>query len=436
MSEWIKEISSTGKTYLFNPRTGASKWDINSDEHHGLSTIAKGLRTLPHPLILQIMESMFAQNLEDGSIAINAIINSGYFKLINAMLKNNINMICFMRTRLWLRMVLTMGYNLDDGTFTNEKSLPWDSEIIESQKTAINECQYTSRVHDLLDMFQGNPTKPQRILNFLRITKSRTGAEIGLSRMADLLLWKMYENETDSYGKKFLRGLKRVLPETNETIKTSIVKFMKAINYDSEEESDFIRLLKGGPPKSVNIKYFDVRKVTNMTHLFDCVKRINSTFFQTIDLKYWDTSNVVNMSWMFSEFYGELLNIKFWNTCRVKDMSYMFNLFESWNPSNNLSNWCTSSVEDMSGMFSHSIYFNQDISKWDTSKVKFMSSMFDGARHFNNDISNWNIDNVRSVMGMFWGAIDFQQSVTNGLLTLPRIRIPSATNKYLEINFS
>ena len=64
-----------------------------------------------------------------------------------------------------------------------------------------------------------------------------------------------------------------------------------------------------------------------------------------------------------------------------------------------------------------------------------MSSMFYEARHFNNDISNWNIDNVRSAMGMFWGAIDFQQSVTNGLLTLPRIRIPSATNKYLEINF-
>ena len=80
MSEWIKEINFTGKTYLFNTRTGAYKWDTNSDEHHGLSTITKGLQTLPHALILQIMESMFAQNLEDGSIAINAIINSGYFK--------------------------------------------------------------------------------------------------------------------------------------------------------------------------------------------------------------------------------------------------------------------------------------------------------------------------------------------------------------------
>ena len=434
MSEWIKEINFTGKTYLFNTRTGAYKWDTNSDEHHGLSTITKGLQTLPHALILQIMESMFAQNLEDGSIAINAIINSGYFKLINAMLKNNINMICFMRTRLWLRMVLTMGYNLDDGTFTNEKSLPWESEIIESQKIAIKECKYTSRVHDLLDIFQGNPTKPQRILNFLRITKSRTGAEIGISRMADLLLWKMYEKETDSYGKKFLRGLKRVLPETNETIKTSIVKFMKAINYDSDEESYFITFLKGGAPKSVNIKYFDVRKVTNMTNLFDCIPE-DLRSLQTIDLKYWDTSNVVNMSWMFSKFHYYLLNIKNWNTCRVKDMSNMFNLFEGWHLSNNLSNWCTSSVEDMSGMFCRSIYFNQDISKWDTSKVKFMSSMFYQARHFNKDISNWNIDNVRSAMGMFWGAIDFQQSVTNGLLTLPRIRIPSATNKYLEINF-
>ena len=370
MSEWIKEISSTGKTYLFNTRTGASKWDTNSDEHHGLSVITRGLQTLPHALVIQIIESMFTQNLEDGSIAINAIINSGYFKLINAMLKNNINMMCFMRTRLWLRMVLTMGYNLDDGTFTDEKSLPWESEIIESQKIVINDCKYTSRVHDLLDMFQGNPTKPQRIINFLRITKSRTGAEIGLSRMADLLLWKMYENETDSYGKKFLRGLKRVLPETDETITTSILKFMRANNYDSDEESYFITLLKGGPPKSVNIKYFDVRKVTNMSSLFDRIPK-DLRSYETIDLKYWDTSNVVNMSWMFNDFYGMLLNIKNWNTCRVKNMSNMFSRFESWNISNNISNWCTSSVEDMTRMF-HLSRFNQDISRWDISRVKFM----------------------------------------------------------------
>jgi surface protein len=387
-----------------------------------LNTLASGISKLPEAILVTIMESLFVQNVDDSSLAVDVILNSGYFPLINAIsLTTNNRMFCFMKTRLWLRILLTMGYNLNDGTFSKKQLLPWHITTIESQRIVIEECQYTSRTHDLIDLFKISKIKEKRI-QFFSISKSHTGTEEQLSHVADLLLLKLYENEPDPYGKKFLRGLTKVAKETNESIYKSIGTFFKTMNYDSDDESYFLTLLKGGPPKSVHIRYFDVRKVTSMRCLF---KSKLKDIYQDIDLTYWDTSNVIDMSEMFSDnlsYPFSITGMKNWNTCRVKNMSYMFNYFRFHEYNSSISSWCTSSLEDMSGMFYESPWFNQNISSWDTSKVKNMSFLFKGARRFNQSISEWNMDNVKHIIGMFEGAIAFKQSIISGILRLPIIR--------------
>lgn len=401
---------------------------------NGANSLTRGLLTLSEPILVQIMKSMFEQNLPDGSLAIDSLINSGYFVITNAVMRSNNLIFSFMKTNVWLRMILTMGYNLDDGTFTKEKMLPWDDEIIESQRVAIEECKYTSRIHDLLDFY---PKKKRSFFKF-----HRTGDKTSMSRMAELLLQRMHDKETDPYGKKFLSGKVKVVQETNESIRRHIDDSLKAMAYDSDSESMFITILRGEPPKSVDIRYFDVRKVTSMSGLFNGV--ING-YFPIIDFTYWDTSNVLDMSNMFSNnmnYSAYITGATYWNTCRVKDMSYMFCNFDSIFTS--VSNWCTSSVENMSHMFDGYTRFNQPIGKWDTSKVKNMAYMFSEARmfnkpigrwntmhvkemkfmfsnadKFNQDIGEWNIDNVENKIGMFRNATDFEQSLRDHIFVRP-----------------
>ena len=99
MEEWVEKISSaTGKTYLFNTRTGVSKWKPEE------SSLARGIETLPEGILILIIERIFSQNLENISLSINAIINSRYFNLINVMLKKNTGLFCFMRTPVLLQI--------------------------------------------------------------------------------------------------------------------------------------------------------------------------------------------------------------------------------------------------------------------------------------------------------------------------------------------
>ena len=385
-----------------------------STENHGIRVLTKGLLSLPEAIIVQIIESMFEQNLPDGSMAVDSLINSEYFPMTNIVMSSNKHVFSFMKTNVWLRMLLTMGFNLDDGTFTKEKILPWNDEIIKSQRLDIEECKYTSRVHDLLDFFGEYPKKKK---GFFKALFSRTGDKTSLSRISALLLKRMHNKETDPYGKKFLRGKVKVVQETNESIKRHIDYFLKAMSYDSDSESMFITILKGGPPKSVNIRYFDVRKVTSMRSLFNGVI---DGYFPIIDFTYWDTSNVLDMCNMFSNninYSGYITGATYWNTCRVKDMSYMFNNFNSIFMS--LSNWCTSSLENMSHMFDGYIGFNQSIGDWDTSKVKNMSYMFNNARKFNKPIDKWNMNNVEDKTHMFYNAIDFEQSLRDRKFVIP-----------------
>ena len=127
------------------------------------------------------------------------------------------------------------------------------------------------------------------------------------------------------------------------------------------------------------------------------------TKFKYIDISYWDVSSVTDMSYMF---YGckELTsvgNISGWDISSVTDMSYMFAFCKKFNQ--DLSKWNVSGVTDMEYMFIDCKSFNQNISDWDVSNVTDIRFMFHGCKSFNQDISNWNVSKVMYRMGMFDG---------------------------------
>ena len=84
-----------------------------------------------------------------------------------------------------------------------------------------------------------------------------------------------------------------------------------------------------------------------------CSKELLGLFqgiqFKYIDISYWDVSNVTNMSFMFCD-------------CN--------------NFNQNLSNWDVSSVTDMTYLFLNCKSFNKDISKWNVSNVRYNLAMF------------------------------------------------------------
>ena len=126
------------------------------------------------------------------------------------------------------------------------------------------------------------------------------------------------------------------------------------------------------------------------------------TKFKYIDISYWDVSNVTNMSYMFFKCkelksVGDISN---WDVSSVNYMLYMFCNCCSFNQ--NISNWDVSSVNYMSHMFAWCKKFNQDISSWNVSNVTNMNFMFAGCKSFNKDISKWNVLNVTDMNYMFY----------------------------------
>ena len=101
------------------------------------------------------------------------------------------------------------------------------------------------------------------------------------------------------------------------------------------------------------------------------------TKFKYIDISYWDVSNVTNMSYMFF---------------KCKELKSV----------GDISNWDVSSVNYMSYMFCCCYYLNPDVSNWDVSSVNYMSYMFAWCKKFNQDISSWNVSIVTNKVEIFY----------------------------------
>ena len=308
----------------------------------------------PNNAIISIFNSLFDNTEERLEMFQSNIANTGSIRMINLAIQRNlvrVRILDFIDTHLWVRLLISMGVIGDDA------HPEWCDTIKEYMHQCVREGLYTSRVHDLIDIY-------------------RSGF-ISIKYVAQYLLLNLITDSSDEIENQFLEG-RMIMPALNNI---TITQLLTANNFN-------------------NIKYWDVRKVTDMSGLFNIYQRPHLD----IDLTYWDTSNVRTMNSLVSYVNITLHNITNWNTCRVRDMKYCFqgsSLF------NEPLNWNTSSVTDMSGMFLNTEQFNQPL-QWDTSNVKDMSSMFERAISFDSFL-DFNTSKVTNMSRMFDGAVCFDQ---------------------------
>jgi surface protein len=317
------------------------------------------LAHLPKDILIVTLNSLLKQ--ERGIEIFDILFNIGNFNLIDCLfLAQNKKSLCLIRTRLWLRCLHSMGYDCQSYRFNlANKTFDWlDNVIIEYQQNVINQCLYTSRVHDLIDCLrEGNP-------------------------IARSLLKRLANRTTDHHERMFLMGQQPTIRLDNNRLRQWLVE----------------------PDLHSPFKYWDVRDVTDMTNLFSRCPEMN------FDLRYWDVSNVTNMSGIFNECHDHTFTgLANWNTCRVTNMSDMFN--EAFRFNQDIGGWDTSRVTNMERMFCHAHVFNQDIGGWDTSRVTNMMGMFNGARDFNQDIGRWITSSVTNMGQMFNLARYFNQDI-------------------------
>jgi surface protein len=207
----------------------------------------------------------------------------------------------------------------------------------------------------------------------------------------------------------------------------------KGFNINHKEDvEEYVKFVVSTP-----IGTWDVRRVTDMNHLFDDMT------FDFADAKYyhvnddltlgdeitvgddgphkhlnrWDTSNVTNMSSLFSNcerlkrIFDERYEIN-WDTSHVVKMDMMFALSRAYLGDAYLSEFNVSNVISAAGMFLYCEKFTADLSSWDVSKLEDAESMFSGCRKFNSDISNWDVGNIKRPDNMFEGCKKFNRDLS------------------------
>jgi surface protein len=134
---------------------------------------------------------------------------------------------------------------------------------------------------------------------------------------------------------------------------------------------------------NVNLRWWDVDMVTDMSYMFARQPRLDTSSFV-----YWQPKSAVNMKGMFfrCKRFDSPLPWGKWVE-NVTDMSYMFYMCHSFN--RNIGGWDVSKVTNMNFMFYQAQSFQWDLAGWNVRSVKSMDHMFFEATAFNSDISTW-----------------------------------------------
>jgi hypothetical protein len=430
---WVVHISKQvypGRQYYFNVRTNESKWEFPEDDYIELSQVPRPSQSrnakrnakrnekrkekkelekmqeleLVHNLFLQANRQSNTQGNRRSEIVEtpkteiaftginfqllpdNAIIrilqmvlqdetdtsqfnlaNTGSIRMINFMIMadpSKLKIVDFIDTRVWIQLLISLG------VFDN-RDTKWCDTIKEYINLYINERRYTSRAHDLIDILKND-------------------VSIFMRDYARELLDKLRTYSSDPEEDRFLLGeMPDILVFTDNE---ALSRFVKTHHDFKNHKSDIAMT------RLSNIKYWDVRKITDMSYLFSF---LTSNLPKSIDLTYWDTSNVKNMHRLFEGGKFVVSGITNWNTSKVTDMSYMFK-------DNNAFNipllWNTSNVTNMKEMFRGATNFNQPLF-WDTSKVTDMSRMFFDAKSFtfHQSVGGWDKSKTtgKSIIEMF-----------------------------------
>ena len=127
--------------------------------------LASQLYSLPESTMLKVLKAAIDQNPDNKSSVLLPYINSQYNSVISSAILASGSVCAFglMNTRNWIFLIHNMGYNPVFNTFerpVNVIGFEWRPDMVNYIMSMVNERQYTSRVHDLLDI-QNSDTLPQ-----------------------------------------------------------------------------------------------------------------------------------------------------------------------------------------------------------------------------------------------------------------------------------
>ena len=285
----------------------------------------------------------------------------------------------------WFSCMLTSG--VLERTPSEIAPIQWIAPVRRHNARVFRDGRYRSRVHDLLDIAK-LPDIPPSHRSFAR-----------------RLLQNLITARTSASDRAFLLGEMVDIPILDDTtIKAATLAVFRDWDWDW--------------PIERQLRYWDVRKVTNCRGLFayqfshpwgdedyDEGEEVSNDF-----LAFWNTENVTDMSRMFEGCESFDADISGWNTRKVADMSRMFRNCEHFQ--SDLSAWDTRNVTDMSFMFESARAFQSDLSAWDTGRVVSLAGMFRNAEAFHSNLARWNVARATDMSRMFDGAHAFQSDLS------------------------
>ena len=195
-------------------------------------------------------------------------------------------------------------------------------------------------------------------------------------------------------------------------------------HFDTSNVRDMEGMFQGSHLPNIDVRHFDVGRVTNLSFTFARLKNVTS-----LDLSGWNTRNVTNMNstFVYSEEITDL-NVSGWQNDSATDMAAMFGRLT------NLRNFqyagfTTKNVQNMEFMFSHwsavPVLQNLDLSNFDTSNVVTMESMFQGQTNLINlNISSFDTRKVTNMKDMFLSSM---KNPGNGTLDISSFDTRSLT---------
>ena len=267
--------------------------------------------------------------------------------------------------------------NLESGNYTNKLILSFVSNPYTPIAIMANGQYFNYRLKGLetatnkIERFKKSPVAPAASINAKNIENEESDYEI-----------KLWLDPTDKTAYYYTEPEKVYLNANSSEMFYS--------KYDEQKIKNILE---------IDLSNFDTSQVTNMSNMFDGMKKLTS-----LNLSSFDTSQVTNMRFMF--FHASnltSLNLSNFDTSRVTDMQYMFSYVSNLT-SLNLSNFDTSMVTDMQYMFSYvSNLTSLNLSNFDTSKVINMRYMFYGMSNLAIlNLSSFDTSKVTNMNAMFY----------------------------------
>ena len=196
-------------------------------------------------------------------------------------------------------------------------------------------------------------------------------------------------------------------------------------NWNTEKVKDMSWMFYNNVEATMLETRFSTKNVTNMSHMFDGCKKLQSSWLSTFD-----TSNVTDMSYMFrycgSEHSGKSLSVDKFNTSKVKNMSHMFQGCSTVTYLA-VTAWNTSNVTEMDYMFQGctslkgSSYYSTGLTlaKWNVSKVKTFDSMFDSTGLTSINLDGWKPSACTNFYYMFYKCTSLKLVYMTGSFAIP-----------------